>query len=104
MTDERKPTHADPASESPPADDAGEALPAEAAAVFASWASSEPPDGFVDRVVAATRADRAAARAPGRRWRGTARWRWLLAAVAAAAIAAATSLVALRGGGPDHDV
>ena len=66
----------------------GEPLPAEVTAVLASWATSEPPAGFADRVVAAARGQ--AAPRPARRRRS-------LAAALAAAVAVAASLVLLRG-------
>jgi hypothetical protein len=73
----------------------GEPLPAEVTAELASWATSEPPAGFVDRVVAAARGQ--APPRPTRRRRP-------LAAVIAAVVAAAASLILLRGsaGSPDE--
>jgi hypothetical protein len=73
----------------------GEPLPAELAAELAGWATSEPPPGFVDRVVAAARGSAVPRPAPRRR---------PLAAVIAAVIGVAASLVLLRGstGSPDE--
>jgi len=76
-----------------PDGDAGEPLPAEVTDVLAGWATSEPPDGFVDRVVAATRRSQEEPTPPRRRHR-----RRVGAAVAALA-AVAAALVLLRGGG-----
>lgn len=82
MADQRK---------APPTDDdAGAPLPAEAAAVLAGWATSEPPAGFADRVVAATRGR--AVPGPARRRRRP------IVAMLGAAVALAASLVVLRGG------
>jgi hypothetical protein len=83
----------------PPSSD-GEPLPADVAAELAGWATSEPPAGFVDRVIAAARgAPAAPAPAPHRRRR-----RRSIGAAIAAATAAAAALVLLRGGpgGPDE--
>jgi len=73
----------------------GEPLPADIAAELSGWATSEPPAGFVDRVVAAARGP--AAPRPALRRRP-------LAAVIAAVIGVAAALVLLRGstGSPDE--
>lgn len=73
----------------------GEPLPAEIAAELAGWATSDPPPGFIDRVVAAAR-DPAVPRPVSRRRP--------LAAVIAAVLGVAASLVLLRGstGSPDE--
>ena len=68
--------------------DAGESLPLEAAAALAAWATSDPPAGFVDRVIAAARQDHATP-AP-------ARYRRSLGAAVVAVIAVAASLMLLR--------
>lgn len=72
----------------------GEPLPAEITAELASWATSEPPAGFADRVVATARGQ--AAPRPARRRS--------LAAAIAAVVAVAASLVLLRGstGSPEE--
>lgn len=75
--------------------DAGEPLPAEAAAVLAQWATSDPPAGFVDRVVTAARQAHAVP-PPARRRRP------IVAAITAVVVVAASvtaSVVLLRGGG-----
>jgi hypothetical protein len=79
-----------------PSSSDGEPLPADIAAELAGWATSEPPAGFVDRVVAAARGSAAPRPAPRRR---------PLAAVIAAVVAVAASLVLLRGnsGSPPDD-
>jgi hypothetical protein len=78
-----------------PGSAADEPLPTEVTAVLASWATSDPPAGFVDRVVAATR-QRAAPTAARRHRRS-------IAAVTLAAVAAAAALVLLRGSGGPGD-
>jgi hypothetical protein len=76
----------------------GEPLPADIAAELTGWATSEPPAGFVDRVIAAARGAPAAP-LPGRRRRRRSIGAWIAAAVAAAA-----ALILLRGapGVPDE--
>jgi hypothetical protein len=78
-----------------PSSSDGEPLPADVAAELAGWATSEPPAGFVDRVVAAARGPTAPRAALRRR---------PLAAVIAAVLGVAASLVLLRGspGSPDE--
>lgn len=76
-----------------------EPLPPEVAAVLAGWATSEPPAGFVDRMVAATRQPPAAAPSARRR-------RSIGAAIGAAVLAAAalaTSVVLLADGGSPEE-
>jgi len=75
--------------------DAGEPLPAEVAAVLTRWATSDPPAGFVDRVVTATRQGHAAP--PPERHRRPV----VTAVVAVVAVAASVtaSVVLLRSGG-----
>ena len=73
--------------------DAGEPLPAETTAVLAEWATSDPPAGFADRVIAAARQAQAAP-PPARRWRAI-----RAAVIAVVAVAASVTSVLLLGGG-----
>lgn len=79
----------------PPALD-GEPLPADVAAELAGWATSEPPAGFVDRLIVAAQRTQAGP-PPARRW-------VIGAAIAAATAVAAALLLLLRGepGAPDE--
>lgn len=79
--------------------DAGEPLPAEATAVLAEWATSDPPAGFVDRVIAAARQGQAAP-PPARRWRPI---RTVVVAAVALAASVATSALLLGGGGSSEE-
>jgi len=79
--------------------DAGEPLPAEATAVLAEWATSDPPAGFVDRVITAARQGQAAP-PPARRWRPI---RTVVVATVAVAASAATAALLLGGGGSSEE-
>jgi hypothetical protein len=93
MADDRS---AGPEAEADGCTEAGERLPAAAADVLAGWATSEPPAGFVDRVVAATHGGAAPPRPRRSRIRRIAP---AIGAAVGAALAVAGALVLLRGSG-----
>ncbi len=86
MADDRNAKQSDPG--------AGEPLPAHATAVLAGWATSDPPAGFVDRVIAAARQDQVVP-APSRRRRPVA----AVVVAVVTVIASVTASVVLLGGG-----